>query len=81
MEQKVEGEEKEQGGSMAKLLWCVNIWPPANVHLIGTWGPGGWLSWDIYMGNSPASCEQVLQPFPWWSPSCTSLFFYGMDFH
>lgn len=23
---------------MAKLLWCVNIWPPANVHLIGTWG-------------------------------------------
>lgn len=35
------GDEKEQGGSRENLLWCigrVNIQPPADVCLIGTWG-------------------------------------------
>lgn len=38
--EKGKGEEKDQGGSMAELPWCVgrvNIWPPADVHLMGTW--------------------------------------------
>lgn len=41
MGEKGEGEEKEQGGSREKQLWCVgrvNVWPPADVCLMGTRG-------------------------------------------
>lgn len=80
MGEKGEGEEKEQGGSREKQLWCVgrvNIWPPADVCLMGT---GDWLSWGICMGNSAANCKHVLEPFPWRGPILHLSFLLGHIF-